>query len=650
MFTEQQKQLIGQVAPQTLTIDAIDDICRQHAQPYSLSDKQLVEFLTLANILYRAGQQIISDTDYDFIFLPELQRRQPNHPFLAQVEPEKTFAGKTVKLPTQMLSTEKAYTRDEIQRWLERIKKAAQEINIPFEQLTFRATPKLDGFAAYDDGQHLYTRGDGKRGTDISRVMQRGLSIANNGVRGLGAGEIVVSANYFNQYLAEHFENSRNFQASVVKEKELEPTAAQAIADKAAVFFPFCLLPCWQGYALELEQQLDEIIAQQLKAVDYDVDGVVIEITDSELKTYLGATRHHHRWQIALKNNLESAAVTVIQVHPQTSRSGRINPVVEVEPTRLSGAMIQRVTAHHYGMVKNSGIGAGAIIELTRSGEVIPKIVRVIQSSAAQVPEICPSCGGELIWDGDYLFCTNNSECPAQISHTIEHFFRTLGNNDGFGPATIEKLYTYTIRSLPAIYRLSTSDFEQAGFGPKQSENLVAQLQRSRSEQIEDWRFLAAFGIFRMGGGNCERLLGHYPLEQIFSLTVEQIIAIEGFADRTAEAVVRELRRIQPLFDQLYQLQFNLERSPLLTELQASGERSPIAGKLLVFSGTMLHGSRTEMQAKAKKLGAKIGSSVSGNTDYLVIGDNVGANKINAAQNKGIAILTEDEYRQLLVT
>ncbi|MDY0189759.1 MAG: helix-hairpin-helix domain-containing protein [Desulfuromonas sp.] len=648
MFSAQQKQLIIQAAPQTLTIAAIDKLCHQQAPIAELSDEQLIEFLTLANQMYRAGQQIISDADYDFIFLPELQRRQPEHPFLAQVEPEKAFSGKTVKLPAPMLSTEKAYSKEEIQRWLERIKKAAGEINIPFEQLTFRATPKLDGFAAYDDGQHLYTRGDGKRGTDISRVMQRGLSIANGGARGLGAGEIVVSTSYFSQHLAEFYENSRNFQASVVKEKELEPQAAQAIADHAAVFFPFCLLPAWQGSAQQLAQQLDDIVANQLHAVDYDVDGVVIEVTNSELKTYLGATRHHHRWQIALKNNLESAAVTVIQVHPQTSRSGRVNPVVEIAPTRLSGAMIQRATAHHYGLVKSNNIGPDAIIELTRSGEVIPKIVQVIKPSTAQIPAACPSCGGELIWDGDYLYCTNNSECPAQISHTIEHFFRTLGNNDGFGPATIEKLYAYNIRSVPAVYQLNTSAFEQAGFGPKQSENLVEQLQRSRAEQIEDWRFLAAFGIFRMGGGNCERLLQHYPLEEIFSLTVEQIIAIEGFAEKTAQVVVKELRRIRPLFDQLYQLEFNLERSLLTSELQTSGKLSPIAGKLLVFSGTMSHASRTEMQAQAKKLGAKIGTSVSGKTDYLVIGDKVGVSKINAAQAKGIEILTEQQYRHLL--
>lgn len=650
MLSEKHKQILAlaDIKLKALSEQKIAIICKKNSSPSSLSDEELLEFLTIANCLYRNGDRLISDADYDFFFLAELERRAPQHPFLSTVEPEAAFAGKTVELPVRMLSTDKAYTVDEMLRWLERIKKAAGDLNKPFAELIFKATPKLDGFAAYDDGQHLYTRGDGKRGTDITRVMQRGLVVANNGQRGLGAGEIVVSTSYFSQHLCEHFENSRNFQASVVKEKELDPPAAQAIKEQAAVFYPFQLLPNWQGFATELEQNLEEIFKQQLGAVDYDVDGVIFEIIDDELKEYMGATRHHHRWQIALKENVETAEVNVIAIHPQTSRSGRVNPVVELEPTRLSGAMIQRATAHHYGMVKNNGIGPNAVIELTRSGEVIPKILRVIQPTTAQLPECCPSCGGELTWDNDYLFCTNNSQCPAQIAHTIEHFFRTLGNIDGFGPATIEKLYASNIRTLPEIYKQNALDFEGIGFGPKQSENLVAQLQRSRTEPIEDWRFLAAFGIFRMGGGNCERLLNHYQLEDIFALTVEQIIAIEGFAERTAEIVVRELTRVGELFQQLFQLKFTLNRTPLISELKDSGELSAIAGKLLVFTGTMTQGSRPEMQANAKKMGAKVGSSVSGKTDYLITGEKVGASKLNSAQAKGVEILTEQQYLELI--
>ena len=180
----------------------------------------------------------------------------------------------------------------------------------------------------------------------------------------------------------------------------------------------------------------------------------------------MGATRHHHRWQIAFKRNTETARVKVLKVTPQTSRSGRVNPVAEIEPTRLSGALIQRVSVHHYNMVREKGVGPNAVIRLSRSGEVIPKIEEVITPRHPQIPENCPSCGFKLIWDNDFLLCVNNMQCPAQITHSIGHFFKTLGNIDGFGPANINKMYKHDISTLAQIYALSENDFVKMGFGP----------------------------------------------------------------------------------------------------------------------------------------------------------------------------------------
>lgn len=332
--------------------------------------------------------------------------------------------------------------------------------------------------------------------------------------------------------------------------------------------------------------------------VDYDVDGVILEIADEELKTYLGATRHHHRWQLAYKENLETAEVKILQVVPQTSRSGRITPVAELEPTRLSGALLSRATAHHYKMVVDKGIGPGALIRLARSGEVIPKIEAVINPAEPDIPEACPSCGHALIWDNDYLLCPNNLACPAQISNSMEHFFRVLKNNDGFGAATIKRLYEHGIRRVDQIYALDAEQFENMGFGPKQSQNLVDQLLRSRREAVEDWRFLAAFGVFRMGLGNCERLLAHHPLQNIFQLSETDIVAIEGFAEKTAAVIAEGFANIKPLFDQLMALGFNLQAS----QAQPDENAHPLAGKTLVFTGTLHSGSRDELskQAKAK--------------------------------------------------
>jgi DNA ligase (NAD+) len=611
-----------------------------------LSDAQLVTFLQVCNVLYRGGEPLITDLAYDQIFLAELEKRQPEHPYLHSVEPELAFAGKTVLLPEKMLSTEKTYTPDGIEKWLARIEKAAEDIGVEVASLSFKATPKLDGYAAYDDGEMLYTRGDGKKGTDISRVFERGLTVGGNGLRGQGAGEIVVSLSYFASHLADSFDNARNFQASIIKEKDLGLHALEAIQNHAAVFFPFVQLPSWHGCAADLRANLANIITQTLSSVDYDVDGVVFEVTDEVLKNHLGATRHHHRWQIAYKSNIETASVTVKGVTPQTSRSGRVNPVAELEPTRLSGALISRATAHHYGMVKEQGIGIGTVIELTRSGQVIPKIERVITPKTPQIPQHCPSCGSDLVWDSDYLYCLNTTQCPAQIENSIEHFFRVLANNDGFGEKTIQKLHAAGVSSVYAIYQLTLDDLLGMGFGEKTAQNLLAQRQLSQSLAIEDWRFLGAFDIHRMGLGNCERLLQHYRLVDIFQLTVGEIIRIEGFADKTAAAVVECLANIKDDFQQIYQLGFNLMTTPLLSEQQQN--HSPIAGKIIVFTGTMRHGKRDTMAQQAKRLGAKVATSVTGKTDFLVTGTDVGAAKIAAATEKGVRVISEDEYLALL--
>lgn len=648
-LSDSQKEILAEAefAFNHLSEDDVASFTDPEVAVSDVDDDRLVEFLELTNLLYRAGEQLISDEQYDFVFLEELRRRIPNHPFLHTVEPEPLPETKTVELPVRMLSTEKAYEIAAIERWAKRIAKAAEDCGIEFSSLVFRATPKLDGFAAYDDGQMLYTRGDGRRGTDISRVFDRGLQVAGEGRRGLGAGEIVVSRSYFREHLADLFDNSRNFQASLIKEKELQAPAAEAISSKNAVFYPFSQLPSWQGSWQELWTGFDRIIDELWQKTDYDVDGIVIEIEDHRIKEYMGATRHHHRWQIAFKRNTETAEVEVLRVVAQTSRSGRVNPVVEVEPTRLSGALIRRATAHHYNMVRQNGIGSGAIIRLSRSGEVIPKIEEVLVPADPQLPESCPSCGSRLIWENDFLLCVNNMHCPAQITRSVEHFFKVLGNNDGFGPSSIQKIYAGGITTIPGIYSLGEEDFVNLGFGPKQAENMVGQLQRSLVEPIEDWRFLAAFGIYRMGMGNCEKLLSVYPLEKVFALGREEIVAIKGFSDKIADAMLSGLAATAELFWQMYGMGFNLVRTPLVADEEAAGD-GPLAGKLIVFTGAMQQGSREDMKKQAKLLGARVGDAITGKTDILVCGEKVGPAKLKKAETLGVRLLSEADYLAMI--
>lgn len=602
---------------------------------------------SLANAAYRAGEPIVEDWFYDQYLIESLRIINPESDFLQEVEPEPEGEfGKTVPLPQPMLSTQKAYSVAEIEKWCDSVIEASRGFGFSEKNTRFRITPKLDGFAAYSTGWGaLITRGNGLRGTDISRALHRGLMI--EGDAGIpGPGEIVVDRNYFAAFLAESFENSRNVIASVIKEGSLEPIIKEAIDDHAVMFIKFSALNGWVRNKDELLRDLEEIWAANLASSQFDTDGLVIETMCKDVKHAMGATNHHHRWQIAYKKNTEFHDIRVTGLTWQTGKSGKITPVVELEPTKVSGVTISRATGHHYGNVVKNGIAKGAIVKVCRSGRVIPFIEKVVSGvlpPESDWCEVCPSCKSPVEVRGDFLHCTNESTCPAQVERTIEHFFKTIGNCDGFGPKIIEQLCGYGMKTVSGIYGMDIEDMSAAGISQGVVGNLLTQLDRSCKEQIEDWRFLAAFSIPSVGKGGCEKLLKHHRIEGIFSLTVDDIVRIDGFAEKTASVLVETLQNIKPQFDRLFPL-FNLKR----TSIGGSTTESPIAGKTIVFTGAMQKGSRDQMEKEAKLLGAKVGSSVSGKTDYLVAGLNVGANKTAAARKHGVKVLTEDEYLQLI--
>ncbi|MEX1669291.1 helix-hairpin-helix domain-containing protein [Zhongshania guokunii] len=607
---------------------------------WAFSSEDLALILRLLNATYRAGVPIMSDAKYDLVYVRELESQDPGNEFLESVEPEPILDSKTVKLPVRMLSTEKAYSYEEIEKWVSRLVKAAGEVGLALSELNVRVTPKLDGYAAYDDGERLYTRGDGVKGQDISRVFERGVKVVKNGNRGSGAGEIVIKKSYFDEHLSDFYENSRNIQASIIAEKNVDEKITEAIANEACVFYPFTLLDDWVGHYDVFLNDFKKVIDRVWNSVDYEIDGIIAEATDDVLKDYMGSTRKHHRWQIAYKVNAEIATVRVLEVIPQTSRTGRLTPVAILNPTKLSGATISRATVHHYGMVKSTGVGKGALVELVRSGLVIPKIERVIERVEPEIPAECPSCKSHVVWDGDNLFCPNTTECSAQAENTLIHFFKTLGNVDGFGPKVISKIYGFGIKSLHDIYGLDVSRLVEYGFGEKTAENLVDQLRASRSIEIDDWRFLAAFGIPRLGEGNCEKLLQYHDLTEIFDLTVSAMTELDGFALISATSIFEGLKSIRNQFWQIYGLGFNIK----VTTRSKDAGSAVLDGDVLVFTGSMEMGKRTDMEAQAKTLGAKVAKSVSGNTTYLIAGENVGENKIYDAKKKGVKVLSELEY------
>jgi DNA ligase (NAD+) len=601
----------------------------------------IVALLEAYNRAYREGAPMVDDSAYDDL-VEALRAMDPQHPYLQAVEPEQFPARQQVRHPTPMLSIEKAYTREQLQRFVDRIEKAAAELGI--DSVRFRLTPKLDGLAGRDDGDRFVSRGNGQVGYEISSALAKG--VRPIGGRGGGVGEIVAVKSYFDANLADYFEHPRNMVVGIVSSDTLNEKAQMALNDGMVHFVPYRRINAVTVDGADLVASTAALVQGLLEEVDYPTDGVVAEVTDDRLKSRLGATAHHHRWQIAIKTKGDTAVTTVRRVRWQVGRTGNVTPVMEVDPVALSGATIRRVTAHHAGNIRNANIGVGTRIEIVRSGEVIPKLETVLEpGQMAQCPQTCPSCGAALLWQNDFLKCPDPA-CRAQIEQRIAHWFRILGTADWFGIKTIRKIVANGHDRLEALYRLTASDFEAMGFGPVQSTNLAEAITASRTRPVEDWRFLAAFGIADLGTGDSRKLLAHHPIETVADLTASQIQAIKGFGDITSATIAADLARLKPLISHMLSLNFNLLRTPSAAAVRTV--ESPIAGKGVVFSGKMARGRRETMQAQARALGATVQTAVGGKTDYLVCGENVGAVKIDKARKLGVKILTEKEYFALL--
>lgn len=599
--------------------------------------EQLVDLLTTYNQAYRRGAPLVSDAEYDAL-VEQLRRLAPEHPFLQAVEPEQFSGRRQVRHPTPMLSIDKAYNRQQLERFAARVQKEADQLGIASS--TFRLTPKLDGLAGRDDGTVFASRGDGELGYEISSAFEKG--VIPIGGRGRGVGEIVVVKSYFDRHMAPFFEHPRNMVVGIVASETLNPNAQSALDDGMVHFVPYDQVPSCVVDTRRLLEQTPQLVQELLAGVDYPTDGIVAEATDPVLKERLGATAHHYRWQIAIKTKGQTARTTVTGIQWQVGRTGNVTPVLEVQPVTVSGATIRRVTAHHAGNIRQSQIGIGSRIEIIRSGEVIPKLEAVLEARGIpNLPDRCPVCADPLVWRNDFLSCANVG-CRAQIEHRISHWFRILGNADWFGIQTVRKIVANGHERLDAIYRLCEADFGAMGFGPLQSKNLAEAITLSRSRPVADWRFLAAFGISNLGTGDSRKLLTQIPIEAVPALSEAQIAAIKGFGEVTAKRIADDLERLRPLITHMLHLGFNLQRTPLSS--QPPTGTSPIAGKQIVFSGKMTNRSRQEMQAQAHDLGAVVQTALSADTDYLVCGEKPGAAKLNRARALGVTILNERQY------
>lgn len=630
--------------PNTELIEAMPEVLALLEQHDDLG--ALCEHL---NAAYRDGEALVSDGIYDQVFLAGLQEQQPDHHFLHSVEPESINPDlPLVRHITPMLSTLKAYGNAEVEGYVSRVKRAALDRGVA---PTFVLTAKLDGVAADYSGTTLATRGDGLQGRDVTHIIEQGVVMHG----GRGRGEIVVDQEVFESKLglsSEHgLHHVRNFVAGYISSDSLKPHHLLALNEKALHFVPFDTLPSIEVDESTLIRSWESLYDQVVEGCPYLTDGVVVAVADPALREAMGSTNRHERGVLAIKKQGETAVTRVNSVSLSVGRTGRIVPTLVLEPVYLSNATISRATAHTVANLKKMELGVNAEVLICRSGEVIPRILKTITPADEPVTVThCPVCNTPTVEDGEHTVCPNSITCSAQAEATLRHWFHTLGNVDGFGPETVSRLVEADLIELPAIYAMAEADFASLGFGPGQSKNLAAELERSRSEPVRDWRWLAAFGIRHLGRGDSRRLLENIPLENLDGITAEEIIAIDGFGPKTSHAIADTLNAMWPTIKVMIDLGFNLQSD---ADTQAEVANSPLNGKRMVFTGVMASAKRADLERGATELGAQVQSAVSASTDLLVIGEKAGsklskAQKLNADGKASIEILSEADYLEVL--
>jgi len=623
----------------------------------SLPTPKLVAEIERLNRAYRAGKPEVDDTVYDSLYLAELRKRNPEHELLNRVEPESEglFSTKRIKHASPMLSTDKAYTQEDIDAWLKRISEAASQAGIQTASVRIRVTPKLDGLAGCDENGVLSSRGkDGIYGEDMTSAFNRGVVAV--GGRDQGAGELVVVEQYFMDHIAEQFdmEHPRNFMVGLVAADDVKPHHADALSEGVCRFVPYSTLAS-VVMTLDKFQTAWQETLQAVQAVsEYRTDGAVAEVLDAGIREILGDTHHFHRWQLAIKQAGETAETVIHGITFQTGRTGRITPIGEIEPVYLSGANLSRVTFHTGRHLAKHKLGVGAKIRVIRSGEVIPKFLETITPAKTQPDmSVCPSCGSETKWRGEYLYCLNTAGCPAQTQEALGHFFAILGVGKGFGPAAIEKLIAAGHISIESILSLDTAGFVRAGFGPGQAANLSAALKALHQEPLQDWKILASMGIQHLGRGDSRHLLAKYPIDDVVKLTVDQVCAVEGFAIKTAKPIVAALKARQATLKFLLAWGFNIEFTPRAsskpTKPAGTTAAPTLAGLNIVFTGTFTR-PREAIEDEARRLQANVQSGVNSKTAVLVCGEKVGATKSAKAAQLGVKVLTEAQYMQIYLS
>ncbi len=656
-------------------------------------------------LYYTKAAPVISDAEYDALRarntaiekrFPHLIR--PDSPSRrVGAPPSEKFRKWRHRLP--MLSLEDAFSDEEVQAFFAR---ALRFLGLPpATELALTAEPKFDGLSIaliYENGRlvRAATRGDGYEGEDVTANAMTIGDIPKT-LAGSGwpeelelRGEVYMRKSDFLKLNAEQearggtiFANPRNAAAGSLRQLDPAVTASRPLRFCCwgwgyTSSWPFKTQ--WESYTAIKEwglpvSDLSRLCPEMAEAVayyrdmatrratlDFDIDGVVYKIDRLDYQRRLGEVERVPRWAVARKFPAHRAETILKDIVIQVGRTGALTPVAVLEPVNIGGVVVQRASLHNKDEIDRLGVMIGDWVEVERAGDVIPRVVRVLMdrrpadAKAFAFPDHCPVCGSLAVPDGVIIRCTGGLFCPAQRVERLRHFVsRHAFNIEGLGDKQIETLFKRgAIRNPADIFTLPERNGELQlerweGWGRKSVENLFAAIEARR--RIPFHRFLYALGIRYVGQVTAKLLARHFhTIERFLALTEgdpkharAELESIDGIGPKVAEALVNFFREAQnrKIVDAL------LEQVTVLPEEDHAATDSPIAGKTIVFTGTLESMTREEAKARAERLGAKVASSVSARTDFVVAGPGAGS-KRKKAQELGVRIIDEKAWLSLL--
>jgi DNA ligase (NAD+) len=639
---------------------------------------------------YVQDQPTISDKEYDDLMAELVSLEGKNPQYRTADSPSVRVSGgilegfRTIAHGRKMMSLDNTYSYEGLRDWDARVSKG-----LPGEAVSYVVELKIDGLSAniaFRKGalSTAATRGDGERGEDVTENIRKIRPIPLK-LRGADVpefievrGEVYMDKDDFERLNRERqaqndilFANPRNAASGSLKLLD-----SALVAQRKLNFFAHSM-GRYEGKAVNTQWEylerlkawgirvnplsrlcanIDEVISycnwaqEKRDTLTYEIDGMVAKVNDLSQQTKLGATTKSPRWAIAYKFPARQATTDILKIKLNVGRTGVITPSADLMPVECGGVTIKSATLHNFDEIERLGIREGDRVLIERAGDVIPKIVKVVERRGTEtfvIPGTCPVCGGKVVKEkeADVAYRCINPSCPAQLERSLLHFAsRSAMDIEGMGESVVAQLVRLKLcRSLADVYCLTEEDLSGLElFKEKKTQNLMAAIEKSKSAPLS--RLIYALGIRHVGEKAAYVLAGKFrTMEELAAAGKEDLESIYEVGPVIAESVVDffSQRQTKELIRDLKKYKVNLTGSRTETV------SNQFTGKRVVFTGELGQMPRSEAEELIRRSGGHVSSSVSKETDFVVAGENPGS-KFDKARKLGVVIINENQFKRML--